>query len=359
MQDDNTTALVVEEDKKVFLREPLLVEDRSRFLPFPIQYPEIYNMYKKQEASMWSVEEIDLGSDLVDWNTKLSENARHFIKHVLAFFAASDGIVIENLAVRFLGDVKIPEARMFYGSQIAIENVHTETYGKLIETYVPNKDEQRHLFNAVEERASIKAKAEWALAYISSETATFAERLFAFAIVEGVFFSSSFCAIFWLKQKGLMPGLTFSNELISRDEGLHTDFACLLYGMLVNPLSQERAHEIMQKAVDIECDFASEGLPVNLLGMNARDMQQYIQFVADRLLCACGYEKLFRATNPFAWMELISLSGKTNFFEKRVGDYQKSGVMSNTTTTSGDKTLSSAARLLQDDRSAFCRDAEF
>lgn len=307
--------------------EPLLTENKNRFVLFPIGYQSIWEMYKKQQASFWTAEEIDLSSDLTDWK-KLNSDEQHFIKMVLAFFAGSDGIVLENLAERFMNDVQVPEARCFYGFQIAMENIHSETYSLLIDTYIKDNVEKNRLFKAIETVDSIKLKAEWALKWIK-RTDSFAERLIAFAAVEGIFFSGSFCAIYWLKKRGLMPGLTFSNELISRDEGLHTDFACLLYSLLVNKLSQERIYEIICDAVSIEKEFITKALPVDLIGMNNNMMAEYIEFVADRLLVALGCEKFYKASNPFPWMEMISLQGKTNFFEKRVGDYQKAGVMAN------------------------------
>lgn len=306
--------------------EPLLAENPHRFVLFPIKYDDIWKKYKEAESAIWTMEEIDLGSDLKDWDA-LNDDERHFIKHVLAFFAASDGIVLENLAARFMNDVKIPEARCFYGFQIAMENIHSETYSMLIDTYIRDSAEKEHLFHAVETIPCVQAKAEWACKWIGSQ-ATFAERLIAFAAVEGIFFSGSFCAIFWIKKRGLMPGLTFSNELISRDEGLHTDFACLLYERhIVNKLPVERVHEILCEAVKIEKEFVCGALPVKLIGMNQDLMSQYIEFVADRLFVALGCEKVYNSANPFDFMEMISLQGKTNFFEKRVGDYQKAGVM--------------------------------
>ncbi|MCO4291968.1 ribonucleoside-diphosphate reductase small subunit [Solitalea sp. MAHUQ-68] len=307
------------------VQEPILQENKERFVLLPIKYPTVWEMYKKAEASFWTAEEIDLSHDLKDWES-FNDGERHFISHVLAFFAASDGIVNENLAVNFMSEVQIPEARCYYGFQIMMENIHSETYALLIDTYIKDTVEKNRLFNAIETVPCVKKKAEWALRWI--ENGTFAERLVAFAAVEGIFFSGSFCSIFWLKKRGLMPGLTFSNELISRDEGSHCEFACLLYSMLVNKLSQERVHEIITDAVTIEKEFISDALPVSLIGMNAKLMQQYIEFVADRWLVALGYDKIYNATNPFDFMEMISLQGKTNFFEKRVGDYQKSGVMS-------------------------------
>ncbi|WP_205503614.1 ribonucleoside-diphosphate reductase small subunit [Rufibacter psychrotolerans] len=305
--------------------EPILQENPNRFVLFPIQNDAVWQMYKKAEASFWTAEEIDLSPDLKDWE-KLNDGERHFISHVLAFFAASDGIVNENLAINFMQEVQMPEARCFYGFQIMMENIHSETYSLLIDTYIKDPQEKDRLFNALETVPCVQKKGEWALKWINSEN--FTERLIAFAAVEGIFFSGSFCSIFWLKKRGLMPGLTFSNELISRDEGLHTDFACLLYSMLQNKLSEERVHTIIRDAVSIEQEFVTDALPVDLIGMNAKLMTQYIEFVADRLLVALGYSKIYHASNPFDFMEMISLQGKTNFFEKRVGEYQKSGVMS-------------------------------
>lgn len=305
--------------------EILLKENKDRFVILPINYPKVWEQYKKHEASFWTAEEIDLGSDLKDW-ASLNDGERHFISHVLAFFAASDGIVNENLAVNFMSEVQLPEARCFYGFQIMMENIHSETYALLIDTYIKDPQEKHRLFHAIETVPAVKKKAEWALRWISN--GSFAERLVAFAAVEGIFFSGSFCSIFWLKKRGLMPGLTFSNELISRDEGLHCEFACLLYSMLQNKLSQEQVYSIIGNAVEIEKEFITEALPVKLIGMNADLMKQYIEFVADRWLAELGYPKLFHTANPFDFMEMISLQGKTNFFEKRVGDYQKAGVMS-------------------------------
>lgn len=305
-------------------QEILLKDNKDRFVILPINYPAIWEMYKKHEASFWTAEEIDLSGDAKDWE-RLNEGERHFISHVLAFFAASDGIVNENLAVNFMSEVQVPEARCFYGFQIMMENIHSETYALLIDTYVKDPAEKNRLFHAIETVPCVKKKAEWALRWI--ENGSFAERLVAFAAVEGIFFSGSFCSIFWLKKRGLMPGLTFSNELISRDEGLHCEFACLLYSMLQQKLSRQQVYEIIGDAVTIEKAFITDALPVDLIGMNARLMSQYIEFVADRWLVALGYPKMFNATNPFDFMEMISLQGKTNFFEKRVGDYQKSGVL--------------------------------
>lgn len=305
--------------------ELLLEENKERFVLLPIKYPEIWAMYKQHEASFWTAEEIDLSADLKDWE-KLSTGEQHFVKHVLAFFAASDGIVNENLAVNFMKEVQLPEARCFYGFQIMIENIHSETYSLLIDTYIKDTAEKKYLFNAIETVPCVQQKAQWALKWIND--GSFAERLVAFAAVEGIFFSGSFCSIFWLKKRGLMPGLSFSNELISRDEGLHCDFACLLYGMLEEKLSVERINEIITDAVKNEHEFVTDALPVSLIGMNAKMMCQYIEFVADRLLVALGYPKIYQATNPFDFMDTISLQGKTNFFEKRVAEYQKAGVMS-------------------------------
>lgn len=313
--------------KMTQVEEPILKENKQRFVLFPIEHHDVWQMYKKAEASFWTAEEIDLSQDLNDWNYKLNDDERHFISHVLAFFAASDGIVNENLATRFMGEVQIPEARCFYGFQIAIENIHSETYSLLIDTYIKDEKLRTHLFNAIETIPCVKKKAEWALRWIENSS-SFAERLVAFAAVEGIFFSGSFCSIFWLKKRGLMPGLSFSNELISRDEGLHCDFACLLYSKLINKLPEETIRKIIMDAVECEKEFVSDALPVSLIGMNADLMKQYIEFVADRLMVALGYNKIWNAKNPFDWMELISLQGKTNFFEKRVGEYQKSGVFS-------------------------------
>lgn len=308
--------------------EPLLRENPRRFVLFPIQYPDIWEMYKKAEASFWTVEEVDLSQDQQDWD-KLNDGERHFITHVLAFFAASDGIVNENLVERFSQEVQVTEARFFYGFQIAMENVHSEMYSILIDSYVRDPKERDFLFNAVENLPSVKRKADWALAWIGNTEATFGERIIAFAAVEGIFFSGSFAAIFWLKQRGLMPGLTFSNELISRDEGLHCDFAVLMFSHLVQKPSTHRILQIIKDAVVIEQEFLTKALPVNLIGMNCELMSQYIEFVADRLLTELGCTKHYNTPNPFSFMELISLDGKTNFFEKKVGEYQKYGVTGN------------------------------
>jgi len=305
--------------------EPILRENPNRFVLFPIEHDDIWSMYKKEEASFWTAEEIDLQQDLIDWESKLNDDERHFIKHVLAFFAASDGIVNENLAENFVSEVQYTEAKFFYGFQIAMENVHSETYSLLIDTYIKDKVEKDKLFNAVETLDCVKKKADWALRWI--DNGSFAERLIAFAAVEGIFFSGSFCSIFWLKKRGLMPGLTFSNELISRDEGLHCDFACLLYNdHMINKLSKETIEGIIKDAVDIEKEFVTDAIPVRLIGMNAELMTQYIEFVADRLLVELGNDKIYNVSNPFDFMDMINLQGKTNFFEKRVGEYQKAGV---------------------------------
>lgn len=308
------------------VNEPILDENKNRFVLFPIQHDDIWSFYKKAEASFWTAEEIDLSPDLIDWEHKLNDNERHFIKHVLAFFAASDGIVNENLAEHFLSEVQYTEAKFFYGFQVTIENIHSETYSLLIDTYIKDNAEKNHLFNALDTLDCVRKKADWALKWI--DNGSFAERLVAFAAVEGIFFSGSFCALFWLKKRGLMPGLTFSNELISRDEGLHCDFACLLYTKhLINKLSKEQVKGIIMDAVEIEKEFILDALPVKLIGMNSDLMAQYIEFVADRLLLELGNDRVYNATNPFDFMEMISIQGKTNFFEKRVGEYQKSGVL--------------------------------
>lgn len=310
------------------MNEPILAENKDRFVIFPIKHNDIWEYYKKSEASFWTAEEIDLSNDIADWDNKLNDNERHFVKHVLAFFAASDGIVNENLAINFLNEVQYPEARFFYGFQIMMENIHSETYSLLIDTYIKDPAEKDRLLHAVETVPCVGKKADWALTWI--QNGTFAERLIAFAAVEGIFFSGSFCSIFWLKKRGLMPGLSFSNELISRDEGLHCDFACMLYADHVqNKLPKEQVLKIITDAVVIEKEFVSDAIPVRLIGMNSDLMCQYIEFCADRLLLALGCDKFYNATNPFDFMEMISLQGKTNFFEKRVAEYQKSGVMNN------------------------------
>ncbi len=308
--------------------EPILEEDKSRFVLFPIKHSDIWQMYKKHEASFWTAEEIDLGQDLKDWNN-LNDGERHFISHILAFFAASDGIVNENLAVNFLSEVQYAEAKCFYGFQIMMENIHSETYSLLIDTYIKDNVEKDRLLNAIDTIPCVQKKAEWALRWI--DNGNFAERLIAFAAVEGIFFSGSFCSIFWLKKRGLMPGLTFSNELISRDEGLHRDFACLLYtDHIRNQMDPAAVYDIIRNAVEIEQEFVTDALPVSLIGMNAELMKQYIEFVADHLLISLNLQKIYNAINPFDFMDMISLQGKTNFFEKRVGEYQKAGVMGST-----------------------------
>ena len=297
----------------------------ERYVILPIQYPEIWEMYKRHEASFWTAQEIDLAVDKVDWSN-LNDDERFFIKMVLAFFSQADGIVNENLAMRFYCDVKIPEARAFYSFQIAMETIHSETYSLLIHTLISDKGEQSKLFNATKNFLSIKNKAEWCKRWIGSSN-SFSERLIGFACVEGIFFSGSFCAIYWLKKRGVMPGLTFSNELIARDEGLHTDFACLLYKTLPHSLSYEVVSTIVKEAVELEGDFITEALPCSLIGMNCNQMKQYIKFVADHLVESLGYSKIYNVDNPFDFMELISMQGKTNFFERRVGEYQLSGVL--------------------------------
>ena len=308
--------------------EPILQENKDRFVIFPIKHQDIWEWYKKQEACIWTAEEIDLHTDLNDWNNKLNDDERYFIKHILAFFAASDGIVNENLAENFVSEVQYPEAKFFYGFQIMMENIHSETYSLLIDTYVKDEAEKYELFHAIETFPAIKEKAEWALKWISSDS--FAERLIAFAAVEGIFFSGSFCSIYWLKKRGLMPGLTFSNELISRDEGMHCDFAVHLHNHhLINKVPKARITEILTNALDIERKFITESLPASLIGMNANLMTQYLEFVTDRLLVELWCDRVYNSSNPFDFMDMISLQGKTNFFEKRVGEYQKAGVMNN------------------------------
>lgn len=308
--------------------EPLLAHDPSRFVVYPIRHHDLWSMYKKAEACFWTAEEIDLTHDTKDW-ASLTDNERHFVKNILAFFAASDGIVNENLALNFSHEVTATEARCFYGFQIAMENIHSETYSLLIDTYIRDTVEKDRLLRGIETMDCVRQKATWAMRWCNASKASFAERLIAFAAVEGIFFSGSFCAIFWLKKRGLMPGLSFSNELISRDEGMHCDFACLLYKKLQIPLPPQRVVEIVAHAVRIEQNFVSASLPVELIGMNSTVMCQYIAFCADRLLVACGVPKHYNATNPFEWMDMISLQGKTNFFEKRVGEYAKAGVGAN------------------------------
>jgi len=305
--------------------EPILQENENRFVLFPIKHNKVWEYYKNAVASFWTTEEVDLTQDIKDWEEKLNDNERHFIKHVLAFFAASDGIVNENLVINFMQDVQFAEARCFYGFQIAIENIHSEMYSLLIDTYIKDDKEKDYLFNALQNLDCVSKKGNWALNWIENAP-TFAHRLIAFAAVEGIFFSGSFCSVFWLKKRGLMPGLTFSNELISRDEGLHCDFACMLYGMLQHKLDKKEVEAIITEAVAIEKEFITSALPVSLIGMNSDLMSEYIEFVADRLLMSLGNEQVYKTPNPFPWMEMISLQGKTNFFEKRVGDYKKAGV---------------------------------
>lgn len=315
--------------------EPILKENKDRFVLFPIRQHEIWKFYKQAEASFWTAEEIDLSQDGKDWEA-MNDGERHFIKHVLAFFAASDGIVNENLAEHFISEVQYTEAKFFYGFQITIENIHSETYSLLIDTYVKDPKEKDLLFHAIDTMDCVKKKAQWALRWI--DKGNFAERLIAFAAVEGIFFSGSFCSIFWLKKRGLMPGLTFSNELISRDEGLHCDFACHLYTKhVVNKLPEQTVIDVIKDAVEIEKEFVTDALPVNLIGMNAELMRQYIEFVADRLLNELIGKKIYGATNPFDFMDMISLKGKTNFFEKRVAEYQKAGVLNSTEKESSQK----------------------
>jgi ribonucleoside-diphosphate reductase beta chain len=310
--------------------EPILEENKNRFVIFPIEHHDIWEWYKKCEASFWTAEEIDLSEDLNDWKSKLSDDEKYFIKHILAFFAASDGIVNENLEENFVNEVQYSEAKFFYGFQIMMENIHSETYSLLIDTYVKDPKEKDSLFNAIETFPAIKKKADWALKWIESDS--FAERLIAFAAVEGIFFSGAFCSIFWLKKRGLMPGLSFSNELISRDEGVHCDFAVHLHNKhLVNKVSSKRIKEILLDALNIEREFITESLPISLIGMNSKLMTQYLEFVTDRLLVELNCEKEYNVTNPFDFMDMISLQGKTNFFEKRVSEYQKAGVLNNDT----------------------------
>lgn len=300
--------------------EPLLTPDDNRFVMFPIKHHDIWEMYKKQVDCFWRAEEIDLSKDGKDWDT-LNADEKHFLSNILAFFAASDGIVLENLATRFMSDVQLSEARAFYGFQIAMENIHSESYSLLIETYIKDDVEKDKLFHAIENFPCIKKKSDWAQKWINDNRSSFATRLVAFACIEGIFFSGAFCSIYWMKKRGLMPGLTFSNELISRDEALHCEFAVLLYSKLVKKMSKARIHELIKESVEIETEFICEALPCRLIGMNSLMMTQYIQFVADRLCVQLGYDKIYNVTNPFDWMEMISLQGKTNFFEKRVSDY--------------------------------------
>ena len=309
--------------------EKILTPNPRRFSLFPVQEPDIWMMYKTAEASFWTAEEIDLAQDISHWRDKLNDNERYFIKNVIAFFNNSDGIVNENLAANFFNQVQYPEARCFYGFQLAIENIHGEVYSLLIDSYISDEEEKENLFNAIDTVPAVKRKADWAMKWI--DNGSFTETIIAFAAVEGIFFSGSFCSIFWLKKRGLMPGLCFANELISRDEGLHCDFACLLYTQHIeNKLPEETVKAIISEAVEIEKEFVTSSLPVRLIGMNSELMCEYIEFVADRLLMELGCEKEWNSTNPFDFMDMISLQGKTNFFEKRVGDYQKAGVMKST-----------------------------
>jgi ribonucleotide reductase beta subunit family protein with ferritin-like domain len=300
--------------------EPLLIEDDNRFVMFPIQHEDVWNMYKKQVDCFWRAEEVDLSKDLTDWEN-LDGNEKHFISMILAFFAASDGLVIENLGLRFMSEVQNSEARAFYGFQIAMENIHSQMYSMLIETYIKDREEKHKLFNALESFECIKKKGTWAKKWINDNRSTFATRLVAFACVEGIFFSGAFCSIYWLKKRGLLPGLTFSNELISRDEALHTEFAVLLYSKLNKKINKNRIYEIVKEAVEIEKVFITEALPCRLIGMNSQLMSQYIEFIADRLVVQLGYNKIYNSPNPFDFMELISVESKTNFFEKRVSEY--------------------------------------
>ena len=311
------------------MSDPMFVENPSRFVLFPIKWPKIWDMYKKALASIWTVEELDLSKDTKDWEQKLNEDERHFIENILAFFAGSDGIVLENLAQRFCNEIQIPEAKCFYGFQIAIENIHSEMYSLLIDTLVSDKERKNELFNAIETIPSVGKKANWALKWIKDKDASYATRLIAFAAVEGIFFSGAFCSIFWLKKRGLMPGLTSSNELISRDEGLHTEFAVLIYSYLENKLSEDQVKAILTEAVEIEKEFITDSIPCKLIGMNSKMMTEYIEFVADRLMVQLGYNKIYNANNPFSFMEMISMEGKTNFFERRVTEYSKAGVKAN------------------------------
>jgi ribonucleoside-diphosphate reductase beta chain len=307
------------------VNEPILVDNPGRFVLFPIEHQDIWDYYKLQQACIWTAEEIDLSQDINDWENKLNDDEKHFIKHVLAFFAASDGIVNENLAENMVRSVQYTEAKFFYGFQIMMENVHSETYSLLIDTYIKDEEEKAYCLNAIDTIPCVGRKADWAIKWI--ENGSFQEQLIAFAAVEGIFFSGSFCSIFWLKKRGLMPGLTFSNELISRDEGMHCDFACLLYNNhIVSKLPKETVTAIIAEAVTIEKEFVTDALPVGLIGMNSDMMCHYIEFVADRLLASLGCSKIYNVENPFPWMDMISIQGKTNFFEKRVGDYQKAGI---------------------------------
>lgn len=323
------TATPTQEGEQVetkLLPEPLLQGSEDRFVIFPIRHPDIWSRYKQHMAVFWTPEEIDLSKDMKDWTEKLNDNERYFIKNILGFFAGSDGIVMENLAERFMREVQWPEAKFFYTCQNMLEAIHSETYSLLIDTYIQDKEDKANTLRAIQTIPCVKKKAEWAMSWIDSKDADFATRLLAFAAVEGIFFSGAFCAIFWLKQRGVMPGLTLSNEFIARDEGIHTDFACLLYSKILNKLPKQKAHKIIRDAVKIEKQFITKSLPCDLIGMNATLMSQYIEFVADRLLLQLGYPKAYKAANPFAFMERISLENKDNFFEKRVSTYAKATV---------------------------------
>jgi ribonucleoside-diphosphate reductase subunit M2 len=320
--------------------EPILKENKQRFVLFPIQYGELWKAYKKAEASFWTSEEIDFSKDKQDWDLQMNDNERYFIKHIIGFFAGSDGIVLENLMQNFSTEVQVPEARCFYSFQGTIENIHSEVYSQLIDKYVDDPTEKDTLFNAIENIPCIQKKAQWAMKWMNPETASFYERIVAFATVEGIFFSGSFCAIYWLKKRGLMPGLTFSNELISRDEGMHTDFAVLLYSMLKHKLDTEHIYEIIQEAVEIEKEFITQSIPCAMIGMNVNLMSQYIEYVADRLIVQLGYPKLYKSENPFDFMQLISMEGKTNFFEKRVSEYSLASVKIDPTKDNSDTEIS-------------------
>lgn len=308
--------------QNIMSTDPIVTPSKDRFILFPIRYQKLWDAYKKHQEVFWTAEEISLSEDLVHWRHQLNDDERHFIKHVLAFFAGSDGPVAENIAVNFMKEVQIPEARCFYGFQLMMENIHSETYSLLVDTFVTDPEEKQRVFRGIETIPSVKKKSEWVERWLESDC-SFAERVVAFAVVEGIFFSASFCAIFWLKKRGLMPGLTFSNELISRDEGLHCEFACLLYSELQEKLSADRIKEIVLSAVELEIESVTESLPVSLIGMNCDQMSEYVRFVADRLLQQFGCAPHFAASNPFDWMELISLEGKTNFFERRVSEYSR------------------------------------
>jgi len=329
--DDESYKLNKKSVKSDDYNEPILQENGNRFVLFPIKYNDMYQLYKKAESTFWTANEIDLTKDHNDWSLTLNENERGFIKNIIGFFAGSDGIIMENLAMRFLREIQIPEARAFYSYQIFNESIHSETYSLLIDTYIKDNDEKKRIFNSIEHIPCVAQKAQWAQKWINNKEASFATRLLAFAIVEGVFFSGSFCAIYWLKKRGLMPGLTFSNELISRDEGIHCEFACLLYSYINKKLDEKIVQEIFREAVEIEKEFITQSISCAMIGMNAPMMKQYIEFVADRLLLQLGYNKIWKSENPFDFMELISLRPKSNFFELRVGEYTKSTINENNT----------------------------